>query len=43
MQNGLTTISTDFFKMGKLAADMVRTGSMTKIENTFNIHLRSSV
>jgi DNA-binding transcriptional regulator YhcF (GntR family) len=43
MQNGLTTISTDFFKMGKLAADMIRTGSMTKIENTFNIHLRSSV
>lgn len=43
IMNGLTTISTDFKAMGKSAAQMVLSGSRSKIENPFYLTLRSSV
>lgn len=39
---GLTTISTDFVKMGKLAADMILEGKMSKIKNDFRMIRRST-
>lgn len=39
---GLTTISTDFVKMGKLAAEMILSGKMTKIHNDFRMIRRST-
>ena len=39
---GLTTISTDFVEMGKLAADMILTGKMSKIHNTFRMIRRKT-
>ena len=39
---GLTTISTDFVKMGKLAAEMVLSRKMTKIHNEFRIIRRNT-
>ena len=39
---GLTTISTDFVKMGQLAADMVLSGKMSKIKNDFRMIRRNT-
>ena len=39
---GLTTISTDFAKMGKLAAEMILSGKMTKIHNDFRMIRRKT-
>lgn len=39
---GLTTISTDFEKMGSLAADMIIKGKMSKIRNDFRMVRRST-
>jgi len=41
--NGITTISTDFRKMGELAAGLILENSMKHIEVPFNIHLRPSL
>lgn len=40
---GISTISTDFVKMGELAADLVKTNSRNKIENPFSFIQRSSL
>ena len=37
---GLTTISTDFVQMGKLAAEMILSGKMEKIHNRFRMTRR---
>ena len=37
---GITTISTDFVKMGRLCAEMVRTGELTKIKCEFKVTRR---
>ena len=42
VMGGLTTISTDFVKMGKLAADMILDGKMSKIKNDFKMIRRST-
>ncbi len=39
---GLTTISTDFVKMGNLAAEMILSGKMMKIHNEFNMTRRNT-
>ena len=39
---GLTTISTDFVKMGKLAAEMILSRKMTKIHNGFRMIRRNT-
>ena len=39
---GLTTISTDFVKMGNLAAEMILSGKMTKIHNDFRMIRRKT-
>ena len=39
---GLTTISTDFVSMGKLAAEMILSGKMTKIHNEFRMTRRNT-
>ena len=39
---GLTTISTDFVKMGKLAAEMILSRKMTKIHNAFRMIRRNT-
>jgi DNA-binding LacI/PurR family transcriptional regulator len=39
---GLTTISTDFVKMGKLAAEMILSGKMVKIHNEFSMTRRNT-
>jgi DNA-binding transcriptional regulator YhcF (GntR family) len=39
---GLTTISTDFVKMGRLAADMILCGKMDKIHNEFRMIRRKT-
>lgn len=43
IMNGLTTISTDFEKMGKTAAELVLNGSKEHIENPFELVLRGSL
>jgi DNA-binding LacI/PurR family transcriptional regulator len=40
---GISTISTDFVKMGQLAAELVKTNARTKIENPFSFILRASL
>ena len=40
IMGGLTTISTDFEKMGSLAAEMVLSGKMSKIHNDFRMTRR---
>lgn len=39
---GLTTISTDFEKMGTIAAEMILSGKMTKIHNDFRMTRRTT-
>ncbi|MFD3275881.1 GntR family transcriptional regulator [Aquirufa echingensis] len=41
--DGISTISTDFVKMGELAADLVKTNARNKIENPFSFIQRSSL
>lgn len=41
--NGLTALSTDFKKMGELAAEMVVTGKLKKIKNKFGLIVRKSI
>jgi DNA-binding transcriptional regulator YhcF (GntR family) len=41
--DGISTISTDFVKMGELAADLVKTNARTKIENPFSFIHRASL
>jgi DNA-binding LacI/PurR family transcriptional regulator len=41
--DGISTISTDFVKMGELAADLVKSNARTKIENPFSYIPRSSL
>ncbi|MNY76383.1 hypothetical protein D3C86_2159540 [compost metagenome] len=43
IMNGLTTISTDFAKMGKTAAELVLNGLKEHIENPFELVLRGSL
>jgi hypothetical protein len=40
---GISTISTDFVKMGEMAADLVKSNDRTKIENPFSFIHRSSL
>ena len=41
--NGITTISTDFIKMGRMAAEMVLTNSTDKLQVPFTLTLRDSL
>ncbi|QKJ29771.1 GntR family transcriptional regulator [Mucilaginibacter mali] len=41
--NGLTTISTDFEKMGEMTADIIKNGTPSKFEVPFYLTLRSSL
>ncbi|PWJ54059.1 DNA-binding LacI/PurR family transcriptional regulator [Dyadobacter jejuensis] len=41
--DGLTVLSTDFQEMGKLAAEMVITGKLTKINNPFGLIVRKTL
>ena len=41
--DGISTISTDFSKMGELAADLVKSNARNKIENPFSFIQRSSL
>lgn len=43
VENGITTISTDFEQMGKLLAQMVLEGQSKQIENKCNLILRNSL
>jgi DNA-binding LacI/PurR family transcriptional regulator len=40
---GISTISTDFVKMGEIAADLVKSNARKKIENPFSFIHRSSL
>lgn len=42
IQNGLTTISTDFEKMGRLAAEMILSGTLRQVKNDFHMFRRES-
>jgi DNA-binding transcriptional regulator YhcF (GntR family) len=41
--NGLTTISTDFQKMGEMTADIIKNGAHTQMEVPFYLTIRSSL
>lgn len=41
--DGLTTLSTDFALMGKVAAEMIKTGELNKIHNQFNLIIRKTL
>jgi DNA-binding transcriptional regulator YhcF (GntR family) len=41
--NGLTAISTNFKEMGRLAAEMIKTGNLEKIRNKFGLIVRKTV
>jgi DNA-binding LacI/PurR family transcriptional regulator len=41
--NGITTISTDFEMMGRLAAELIRSKSKDRVEVPFYLKLRPSV
>ena len=41
--NGLTTISTDFEKMGEMTAEMIKKNTPSKFEVPFYLTLRSSL
>jgi DNA-binding transcriptional regulator YhcF (GntR family) len=41
--NGLTTISTDFEKMGAMTADIIKSGANSRFEVPFSLRLRSSL
>ncbi len=43
VENGVTTISTDFKMMGKLLAEMILKGKKEKIENSCNLIIRNSL
>ena len=43
VENGITTISTDFESMGKLLAEMVLKGRKEPIENKCSLHIRNSL
>lgn len=43
VENGITTISTDFEQMGKILAEMVLEGQSKQIENKCNLILRNSL
>ena len=41
--NGITTISTDFFQMGQLAAQLILSNSREHVEVPFHLTLRPSL
>ena len=41
--DGLTTLSTDFKEMGRLAAEMVKSGRLLKIVNKFDLVIRKTM
>jgi DNA-binding LacI/PurR family transcriptional regulator len=41
--DGISTISTDFVKMGASAADLVKSNARNKIENPFSFIQRASL
>ena len=43
VENGITTISTDFETMGKTLAEMILKNSITQIENPSRIIMRNSI
>lgn len=43
VENGITTISTDFWKMGKILADLVLNSKQDKIENPSDLIIRHSL
>lgn len=43
VENGITTISTDFEKMGQILAQMILEGQHNQVENTCNLILRNSL
>lgn len=43
VENGITTISTDFWEMGKILAEMVLNTPKGRIENTSNLIIRNSL
>jgi DNA-binding transcriptional regulator YhcF (GntR family) len=43
VENGITTISTDFIAMGKLLADMVMNGKKKQVENECRLIIRNSL
>jgi DNA-binding LacI/PurR family transcriptional regulator len=43
VENGITTISTDFVAMGKILAQMILNGKKEQIENKSNLIIRRSL
>jgi DNA-binding transcriptional regulator YhcF (GntR family) len=43
LQKGITVISTDFSKMGELAADMIISNEGNHVKNSFNVIVRNSL
>lgn len=43
IENGITTLSTDFFEMGQRLAQMIKTNSGKQIKNNFKIYKRNSL
>lgn len=43
LENGISVLSTDFGRMGKLMAEMINSGQKAKIPNKFDVILRSSI
>ena len=43
VENGITTISTNFEEMGKILAQMILTGKKEQIENKSNLIIRNSL
>lgn len=41
--NGITTISTDFNQMGKIAAELILSNSKERVEVPFKLTLRASL
>lgn len=41
--DGLTTLSTDFVQMGQSAAEMIKTGNLSKIHNKFDLIIRETL
>ncbi|MNL07097.1 DNA-binding transcriptional repressor EbgR [compost metagenome] len=41
--NGITTISTDFEMMGRMAADLIKNKSKERVEVPFHIKIRASI
>ena len=43
IEKGITTLSTDFYEMGKIVAEMVSTNPNSQIKNRFHIYKRNSL